>query len=441
MKKILILICLACAFVQPVQALDIIPADSHFYYDLGGGSDINIPDVTNSITISPISPQIPTNLGFSCSGFNLLDTLKDTFENIGGSIQGSLGGLTKNMTGALAGMAMYEIAKMSKGLYNLIQNTIGTGTANFRASMNDCQGVLNNLNNGKSPIQSVLSVSGAQGWLNEIKQNTQMLAAGQNGKDINNAAKNVGQATPDLGVPWMKNGAQQGGLNQDPIEVVHDVVVAGYNKISGALQPEVPLSKITTRADPTRYPFARYWQDAGDAADWATLVLGDVAISKEQHYPATKHGIGLMALVQLPSGSKYCNGTTTSTGQPVPSTCAAYIAKTFGNLVTDYMSSPQSVPKNKFAAVSSAQLMVTPAILQAIANETLIQQQIAINKWAQDVAIQNVMAKAMSLRRLLIAGKQTAPVQNLSAILKMVNGYISQLQQDMNNVMFQFTIK
>ena len=425
MKKVLVLICLTCALAQSVMALDIIPANSSYYYQLGGGSDINIPSVSNSMDI-PVGIDADANLGFSCSGFNPAISLANTFNQFKQSIQGIIGSLLDNATSSLAGVGMYLIQKASKGMYNLIQNTISSGLDQFHLSMGDCQTALNNLNNNKSPIQNILSVSDSQGWLNHFQEAKQDFDSSQ-GPDINNVVKNINKNQSTYGVPWMDGHA--GGSTQPPLFVVRDVVIAGYNQL---VNPSRALNDTDAPSmmggDKT---FVQYWSDPVKAADWAQIVLGELAISKKSGYPKTTRGIGLMDIVQM----QYETGSTSckATDQQFPSTCAQAIAKTMATIVGS-----QGMPiLSKLKQISSLQMMATPQLILSIRDMPLAEQQLSISKWSEDIAVQNVIGEAIALRQLLIAGESTKPVQNLTPVLQKVQRLIQQLDQDMQDFFVQ----
>ncbi len=90
-------------------------------------------------------------------------------------------------------------------------------------------------------------------------------------------------------------------------------------------------------------------------------------------------------------------------------TCASTIAENLQHIVAS-----SSAPTGKeLAAVSAGGMMATPQLIKAIRNKKPSEQSLAISKWSQDVAIQNVVDKANTLRTLLVAGAHTKAVHNL----------------------------
>ncbi len=223
-------------------------------------------------------------------------------------------------------------------------------------------------------------------------------------------------------MPWVHKGQNSGGTqgNQKPIKVIYDVVVAGYNAM---VDPNNALDNQHTQAAPNS-GLARYWKTADEAGQWARVVLGDITISSKPGTDNTTRGTGLMTLVQTcPLHAKL--------------TCAQTLATHLAALVN-----AQAAPTaDALQAVSSNELLITPAVIQGIRNKTPQGRQLAINKLSQDIALQNAIDEALMLRRVLIAGSQTKPVHNLKPALAAITQSLNQLQQDIENILFQFKVR
>lgn len=418
LKRAIIILPLLAVGVHSAFALDIIPSNSNNYYQLGGGSDVSMPPVTDQQDIT-IGGDVNTDLGFTCDGFNPGVSISNTINNIKSSVQGLKQSIISSATSAVGSMPMYLLSKSNKDLYNLIQNTITGAEDTFHLSMKSCQDALNQIKNGKSPYQDWFSVSDSQGWMNASKQAKQ----GQS-VDINDVKKQVTKNPQKYGVPWVHKNQNSGGTNgnQVPIKVIYDVAIAGYNV---TVDPSLPLDSKTTQATQGS-GLARYWQTADDAGKWAKLVLGDITISAEQGQDETTRGVGLMTLVQT------CpNGATNQL------TCAKAIAQNLQQIVASN-SNPSA---EQLKSVSSNEMMATVNLINGIRNKDSEEQAIAISKWSQDVALQNVVDEALLMRRVLIAGSQTKPVHNLKPAMNMVTTSLNQLDKDIQNILFQFKVR
>ena len=412
-----ILISLMQAIAVNGFALDIIPSNSNYYYQLGGGSDISMPPVTNQQDIT-IGGGVHTNLGYTC-GFNPSVSISNTINDISSSVQGIKQGVIGSATSAVGSMPMYLLSKSNKDLYNLIENTMTAASNTFNLSEKSCTDALNQIKDGKSPYQDWFSISDSQGWLEHAK-------AAKTGQDVdvNEAKKTITQDPKKYGVPWVHANENSGGTTGDqvPIKVIYDVVVAGYNTMvdpNGALD-----DKHTVAGDGSG--LARYWKSADDAGQWAKIVLGDITISSKEGDDQTSRGIGLMTLVQK------CPDSV-----PNQLTCAKTIAANLTNIVNS-----NGYPSGQaLSSVSSNEMVPTPSLIEGIRNKDKQDQVIAISKWSQDVALQNAVDEALLLRRILIAGSQTKPVHNLKPALTTIQRVISQLNKDIQNILFQFQVR
>lgn len=399
-------------------ALDIIPSNSNYYYQLGGGSDVSMPPVTDQQDIT-IGGDVNTDLGFTCDGFNPAVSISNTINNIESSIQGLSQSIIGSATAAVGSMPMYLLSKSDKDLYNLIQNTMTGAEDTFHLSTKSCQDALDQIKNGKSPYQDWFSVSDSQGWLDASKQAQQ----GQS-IDINDVKQQVTKDPQKYGVPWVHKSQNSGGTNGDqvPIKVIYDVVVAGYNV---TVDPSLPLDGKTTQASQGS-GISRYWPTADDAGKWASLVLGDITISSQPGSDDTTRGIGLMTLIQ-----------TCPDGASNDLTCAKTIAQNLAEII----SSSGMPSAEQLKSVSSNELMATVNLIEGIRNKDAEDQAIAISKWSQDVALQNVVDEALLMRQVLIAGSQTKPVHNLKPAMSMVTTSLNQLDKDIQNILFQFNVR
>lgn len=398
-------------------ALDIIPSDSSYYYKMNGGANFSLPPVTDqqSITIGGgLGSQI-----FTCSGFNPAVSLINGFNNLNNNLQAMEQSVVNNATSMAVGMGLAKLAAIDPSAYSFLENAFKSLYDTFTMSEQTCQQTLNSLENGKSPAQNWFSISDSQGWLNYSTANAQ----GQN-VDVNQASQNLATNPAGAGVPWFHTGQNSGGNtgNQVPIEVIYDVVVAGYNiqvDTSRALDSEDPA--------PSTSPLARYWPTPAAAGNWANLVLGNINISANPNtQKGNQGGVGLVTL--LNSCPQAANNNLT---------CPNNIAQNLANIVQN-----EPVPQAKdLAAVSSYGLNVTPDVIGTIRNMPVEEETVTISKMAQDVAYQNLVDEALMLRQLLITGMETQQVQNSQAAVDTINQVLTNLQNDINDLRYESEIR
>lgn len=401
---------------QVSSAIDIVASNSEYYYKLGGGSDINIPPVTDNETIT-VGGDINTNLGFSCAGFNPAIAIANSFKNIKNSVEGLGHNIVYSATNAIGTLPMYLLEKASPELYNLLQNTITNAKDTFNISMKDCQTALNQIQSGKSPYQNWFSVSDSQGWLNSerrVKQGQKV--------DINAVAKQQLKNPYQYGVPWVHKGQNSGGIigNEKPIKVIYDVVVAGYNVM---VNPARPLDSIMS-APPTSSLY-RYWKTPKDAGLWARMVLGDITISSKSTMP-TYPGVGLVTVLRTCPNSSQRSLTC---------------AKTLYEKLSTLVNNPGTPSATDLAAVSSGEMLITPQVIYALRNLTAQERLITLSKISEDVAIQNLIDEALLMRRILLASTQIKAIQNLNPALKKIHTAVQTLDTDVQNLLFENRIR
>jgi integrating conjugative element protein (TIGR03755 family) len=400
-----------------VLGMNIIPSNSAYYYDLGGGSDISMPPVTDHYNMT-VGGKAYANLDFTCDGFNPSVSINNTFNDIKDSLEGLEQDILNSATAAVGTMPLYLVEKSDKDLYNFFQNTIEDGKDTFNFSLKSCQDALNNINQDKSPYRDWFSVSDSQGWVNYSDEAKQ----GQN-VDINSAKTEIAKDPEKYGVPWVHPGENSGGTvgSQVPINVIYDVVVAGYNVM---IDPQRPLD--SKDAAPTDSELARFWATPDEAGKWSQLVLGDITISSDENKRDTNPGVGLVPILRT------CPPQANN-----DLTCVKTLQQNLANIVNS-----GSYPTSKdLESVSSNETMITPQVISTIHNLNNEEQGVTISKIGEDVAIQNLVDEALLLRRILLAGSQTKPVHNLKPALATIRTTISDLDKDVQDLLFENQVK
>lgn len=404
--------------IMPLYALDIIPSDSHYYYDMGGGSlfSNSSSSTSESITLGGTSS---TNLGYSCD-FNPAISMTNAMEDIENSPEALSEEILGAATTAIGSFPMYVLEKASPELYNLLQNSMTESQDTFNLSTKSCQNALGDIRDGKSPYEEWFAVSDSQGWLDYSQS-----AASGNDVDVNTAQKTISQNSGEYGVPWVHDGANSGGTmgDQVPIKVLYDVTVAGYNILVDPLRLSRELDDISP-ADASY--LTTYWETPAIAGEWGQLVLGDINISSDDGASAseTHAGVGLLPLM-----------TSCPQVGHFEKTCPAVIANNLWDLVEG---STQQTPDN-LREVSANQLVISPQVIQALKNQTQEEQTISVNEISQEVALQNLTDEALDFRRVLIAGISVKQVQNLQPAKEHVKAAIEQLEQDIDDLTYDIT--
>jgi len=412
-KTIPLIIC----YLLPVTVIagSFQPNESDYYYKLGGSSNLYVPPVNNDQTIT-IGGNVNGRLGFTCNGFNPVVSITNTFQDMKSSVINIPGGIIDNLKGSVAGYPLYKLQQSMPALYNILQNTAAGAQNEFAIKVKDCQDVKQTLEEGQSPMESMLSVSDSQGWLEAAKR------AKTTNVDVRETARSITQKRDEYGLPWIgREKGNAGGKFQRPIKVINDVVIAGYN----ILLNRTPLDNEKTPTEKT--PLTQSWKNPTEAAAWAVKVLGDIHVSaSDQTTDAAKHdtkaGIGLSALLQS------CDSSNT---------CTTNVSKALWQLVDKQW----PLTEEKLKLVSASNLLITDEIIITIQRMPREEQLMTVSKLAEEIAVQNMLDKALMMRRILQAGMQVQEVQNLKPALDMVRFTIKKLDDDIHSLSFENEVR
>lgn len=388
------------------------PSQSDYYYQLGGASNLFVPPINKDQTLK-IGADIDGRMGFSCSGFNPVVSITNTMQDLKKSAINIPAGVISNLKGSVAGYPLYKLQQAMPALYNVLQNTASSAQNEFTLKVKDCQQVKEALEQNQSPVESMLSVSDSQGWLDAAKR------AKKENVDVTETSKSIAQKRDEYGLPWIGNDkGNAGGKFQRPIKVINDVVIAGYN----ILLERKPLDSTTKPYEKT--PMTNAWPTPNDAANWAVKVLGDIHVSssdnKENH--DAKAGMGLSALLQSCANAN---------------TCSQNIAKALWNLVNGSW----ALTEENLHKVSASNLLITDEIILTIQHLPREEQLLTVSKLSEEIAVQNMLDKALMMRRILQAGLQVQEVQNLKPALNMVRFALKKLDDDIHSLAFENEVR
>lgn len=415
MNKKYILLLVACILPSVVLAGSFQPNESDYYYKLGGSSNLYVPPVNNDQTIT-INGLVDGRLGFTCNGFNPVVSITNTFQDMKSSVMNIPGGIIDSLKGSVIGYPLYKLQQSMPALYNVLQNTAAAAQNEFAIKVKDCQDVKQTLEEGQSPMESMLSVSDSQGWLEAAKR------AKTSNVDVRDTAKSITQKRDEYGLPWIgREKGNAGGKFQRPIKVINDVVIAGYN----ILLNRTPLDNDT--APSQKIPLTQTWKNPNDASAWAVKVLGDIHVSTSDQRSDTanhdtKAGIGLSALLQS------CDSSNT---------CTSNVSKALWQLVDKHW----PLTEEKLKLVSASNLLITDEIIITIQRMPREEQMITVAKLAEEIAVQNMLDKALMMRRILQAGLQVQEVQNLKPAIDMVRFALKKLDDDIHSLAFENEVR
>jgi len=403
------------------NAMKLIPTQSNVYYKLGGSS-VFIPAIKSTTAIK-IGAHIKSHLLPNCSGFNPMVSLKHSLDNLKNQVNGLENTVVTNLTQAVYGYPLAKLQQSFPGIYDILQNQSLFAGDEFKVKVARCEQVKKQVMQGQSPLDGLISITDSQGWVEAaMKAKTEEV-------DINDVAKNITKNSDEYGLPWLHNRNSSnnyaGGKNQKEIKVIKDVVIAGYNLLAS---PDAELDSLSAPNENTHATFVRFWPNPTIASQWATKVLGDITFTKKEDASVNSNqaGIGLTAVLQS------CPHITEN-----GNTCVSNVATFIWQLVDGQ----EAITPDNLSKLSSSNMAITADIITTIQSLPREEQILAVSKLSEDIAIQNLLEEALSLRSILYAGFYVQEVQNLKPVRDMVKSTIVKLNTEIESLAFESNVR
>lgn len=390
------------------------------YYKIGGGSDFALPPISDTDTIR-LNTHTNLGLGYSCSAFNPALSITNSINNLKDSIDNLTRDIIVNATGSLIMMPMYELAKSNPTLYALLNNQLLSANKELAISTKSCEVVREQISRGENPYHDWGTIAVNDQW----KKKLSFASVGD--EDINQAKKDIDAHGGDEGVTWITGNQESdgnihaGGRNQPPVHVIADTVKAGYNAtLNRDLQSNLPANAETE--------LAHYFATPQSAIDWITSVVGDQTITTCNNTDCRNKQGSVLGHGLLPS--------ITSCRQDKDN-CSGTIREHLGKLVTGN----EKIDKENLEKVSADGIAITPDVLFSIRMMDSTQQQIIVNKLAQEVSIQRIIDKALMARNILATGAQVPVIAANYPAQAVIARATVNLDNDIRSLAFESQIR
>ena len=387
--------------------------DTNLYYSMGGGNVVpNAPSVLNRQTVKMGGSM---GVNYNCGEFDPKASIVNSFNGIENSFTNIFNSTVSNAKGAVLAMPAYLISRNNPSLYQILQNGFQSGQLDFGMATKSCQQMMSEIDNGKNPYDNFAKLSTSNNWREKMGSSGMfssgggpMTYQGAQETDIGQALHDVNETNGKKGVPWVK-GVQSGGNEsaggegQPPIKLTYDVVMAGANVMIGQ-------TKFDSDAEiPKDEAMSHYWQKPSDAANWAEAVLGEKEITTyNSGQKSSTPGKGLLPEVQTTFEEIY----PTLYGMVVGS---------------------EEINVENLQKVSTSSVILNKSVIQTLAREKGITQNIQISALTQGIASAKVVDEAQMLIQMLQSAQQVPAIStNESAqnqIQQNINTLNSQIQK------------
>ena len=368
-------------------------------YSIGGGNAVTMGSAGNMDSIS-VGGGWSNNL--VCGNMNLSNTLENQLNGATSGFQNIMTSVVSNATGAVASLPALILQRSNPALYNLITNGILQARLDFDRSKGTCRAI----------ADKMADVAGNQmGWgkIAEGQAMSQTLTANT---DAVSAIEQVEKKGGDDGVTWV-GGDQAGGSGQKPIRIVGDVTKAGYNLLNKRAAGDTSsISKDSCNNG----LICNVWSSPQEATTFANRVLGEQQQQTCDSCPktVTAAGVGLTPLIQ-----------------------EAYDTKL--KALQELLTGSKAMSVENLQAASSNSLPITRGVVSALKDER--DQDVLARRLASEVALSDVLEKALALQRTMMAGSKEPNVAANDLAVQAVSQQSSALQQEIGNLKMELDMR
>lgn len=332
------------------------------FYQIGGGSAVMPPPTRKRP--NEYSIGLGWNGDFMCGNFDLKTTVKNQLNGVTEGFKDLFGNIIESATGAVASMPAMIIQRANPQLYDLLTNGLYQAKLDFDSLKTSCEAMANDM------ADFVFD----QKWEKSAEMNNWKEIIGLE-PDAKKAKKQIEDDGGKKGIVWI-GGEKKGGLNQGSINLLLDVVSAGFNLSQGrgALdKSSVPTTQCDGR-------MCTEWQTPAQAAEWVRDVLGDKTISTCQDCgdkpKSSKAGTGLASKIEEETIGVMTNFET--------------------------ILNSNDISAEQLQAISSTTIPITRGLIDAIKNDP--DAVVLATRLSSEVGVSRTLEKALIARRMILAG-------------------------------------
>ncbi len=371
----------------------------NWYYQIGGGDLITAPANPNSTAIT-LGASAGWGANFSCGNFSLTTSVGSFLNDIRNSSDQALNQMVAAATGYISSLPALIIQRSNPGLYDLFQNGLLRAEEQFNLSIASCEDMEKDFLAGSNPFDKFVQLSKKNTW------NAKKAAGG----NVIDAKKSVDATGGDLGLPGL-GGTMYAGAGQPPLNVTEQTAQAGYNTLIGRNVTD------TSAAVAGSGRIAEIWKTPAAFKQYAVDVMGSNEVRTCQGCTKATTSMGKGLLPQLYNEKK---------------------------TITTDLSALLGAGKPAFSdldKVSARGIRITPAVIEALKNESPVEQQLFINRLASDIATANVLEKAELLLQAMETGKREPNLASSDQVVAFNDASISDLLGYINNILLSSQIR
>lgn len=388
----------------PIYADTVVPTgftsgsvlSDYVHYSIGGGAAVSPPPTGKIPNVYSLGVGWKSDL--MCGNFDIKLTIKNQLNGITEGFKDLYSNVIESATGAVASLPAMIIQRANPQLYDILSNGLYQGKIDFSRLKTSCEEMSNQLADYAMDSQWA-KMAGLENYKSITSEEP----------DAVKAKKKSEKEGGNKGVPWI-GGTKKGGKNQEPIDVIKDVVSAGYNM---ALGRAVTNTNSAAQCDGM---LCTEWKSPADAAKYAQEVLGSTTLKTCQECDDDMPSISQAGRGLAPQIEKSTIDKATKLEEALNS---------------------KSITVNMLNELSTSSISITRGLLETLRQDP--DAPILAARLAQELAISKEMEKALMLRRVILMGMKEPnvakndPAQaNLETILKRLDLEIEQVRLEMD---------
>jgi integrating conjugative element protein (TIGR03755 family) len=251
-------------------------------YKLGGGKVIPAPG--SGFVTHRVTARLKLGFGYSCGEFDFHDNVAQMINQIEDKAREIPMQLQNAISAAVAGLPGYLMQKINPNLYNIVTKSLDETAELFRFSYKTCEQMEAEMRQGKNPYDGFMTAVVANKW--EI--------GAKDGENIADTKEEIAD-DPTGPIEWL--GGNEYGTANKPIQINHDLAMAGYNIMLGR------TGDVSTNEIPavglSQEPIVKIWSRPSIAGEWIQDVGGDMVIitAEKDVEPDSITGKGLRKIV------------------------------------------------------------------------------------------------------------------------------------------------
>lgn len=381
------------------------PTGNSTWYFSVGGADPYLSYRQSNRTNIEFSVGVDWSLFRKCE-FDPRASITETFSDLENSIYGLMDDVVDSGTMMLQAWGISQIQENYPGLYDVLVKGIKDAKESYQVSLKTCRDYQNDLKEGRNPAEGWYSINRRSSWAD----------ASESGENPVEVEQDIEENSANQGVTWI-GGVRHGGEDQDPIRIVADTVITGYEHLVGSLVPD--LGENSMPAVTGDQMIASVFDSAEDAAEWTKSVIGEREIRTCED----------------------CNKLTTFVGQGMRF-AHRQERERVDQVLLDAMGdiNPNSEDLNALS-VPGMGIMITENIIRSLQNAPFAEQQILANRLASEIALARVIQKALIARDLLDTGTQEPNIAANAEAQAELEVSRTQLERQITNILFENDIR